>query len=332
MNILFIIKPENFPSARIRIKNLLPILIKNKIKPFVEVIPSKPRQKRSLFASASKFHLVVLQKELLPVKDIAFLRKNSKKLIFDFDDAIYYKPVFSKNNIEAEYCPKTRERFNAVINTADKVIVANQKLHEKTRMINQQVPIEIIPSAVETDVEVKDNYELRSPPVIGWVGLGSNLPFLVNFNSAFLKLNREIKFNLRIIADFSVDIPGIDVEFIKWDLKTQYKEITGFDVGIMPLTSTPCTEGKSAYKLLQYMTAGVPAVASAVGVNKKIGAEDKYCLLADDIEMFTEKLKLLLNDITIRKKLGKNGRKLIEENYSIEIIGKKLTYAIKSCI
>jgi glycosyltransferase involved in cell wall biosynthesis len=332
MNVLFIIKPEDFPSARIRVRNLLPILIKNQIEPVVEVIPRKYWRRRKLFASASQFSAVVLQKELVSIREILFLRKHAKSLIFDFDDAIYFDPVFTADNIDAKRCPKTLDRFTSIINSVDKVIVANDILLKQTRSINPNIPIQIIPSAVETDIVVKDDYQLSSPPIIGWVGLEINLRFVKNFAPAFLKLAEEMEIRLRIISSSSIDIPGINVEFKEWDLRTQYAEIAKFDIGIMPLTSNPCTEGKSAYKLLQYMAAGVPALASAVGVNKNIGGNDDFCLLANDVASFAEKLKLLLNDEQLRKNLGLKGRELVKDHYSIEVIGEKLADFLKSCI
>jgi len=330
MNVLFIVKPEDFPSARIRVRNLLPILIRNKIEPVVEVISHKYWRRRRLFASAGQFSAVVLQKELVSIREIMFLRKHAKSLIFDFDDAVYFNPVFTADNIDAQRCPKTLDRFTSIINSADKIIVANDILLKQTRAINPNIPVQIIPSAVEMDIVVKDDYQLSSPPIIGWVGLGINLRFLMNFAPAFLKLAKEMEIRLRIISSCSIDIPGVNVEFKEWDLKTQYAEIAKFDIGIMPLTSNPYTEGKSAYKLLQYMAAGVPALASAVGANKKIGENDNFCLLAKDAARFAEQLKLLLNDEQLRKNFGFKGRELVKNHYSIEVVGGKLADFLKS--
>lgn len=332
MKILFIVKSENFPSSRIRVRNLLPVLTRNQIEPIVEVFPHKFWKKRKLFALACRVSAVVLQKELISIKDLKSLRKHAKCLIFDFDDAIYFNPVFTADNIDAEDCPETMKRFTGIINSADKVIVANEVLLEQTRKINPQVPAAMIPSAVKTDITVKNDYQLSSPPVIGWVGLKSNLRFLVHFASVFQELAATGDIKLRILSSESIDIQGVNIEFRKWDLNTQYKEIAQFDIGIMPLTSNPCTEGKSAYKLLQYMAAGVPAVASAVGMNNIIGKNDEYCLLATDIAMFAEKLKLLLSDFELRQNLGSKGRELVKDHYSIEVLGNKLVDSLKSCI
>ncbi len=42
------------------------------------------------------------------------------------------------------------------------------------------------------------------------------------------------------------------------------------DIGIMPLPNAPWERGKCGYKLIQYMSCGMPVVASAVGVNADI--------------------------------------------------------------
>ena len=41
-------------------------------------------------------------------------------------------------------------------------------------------------------------------------------------------------------------------------------------IGIMPLPDTPFARGKSAFKLIQYLRAGLPAIASAVGENSHV--------------------------------------------------------------
>ena len=42
------------------------------------------------------------------------------------------------------------------------------------------------------------------------------------------------------------------------------------DIGVMPLTDDAWAKGKCGFKAIQYMSLGIPTIASDVGVNNKI--------------------------------------------------------------
>jgi glycosyltransferase involved in cell wall biosynthesis len=68
---------------------------------------------------------------------------------------------------------------------------------------------------------------------------------------------------LRVIAD-----AGRGAELVPWSLETEFARLAECHVGLAPLPSDPFTRGKCGYKLLQYYAAGLPAVASPVGVHR----------------------------------------------------------------
>ena len=125
-----------------------------------------------------------------------------------------------------------------------------------------------------------------------------------------------------------IEIPGVDIRFIPWNLETQEKEIAQFDIGVMPLPQTRHSAGKCGYKALQYMAAAVPPVVSDVGVNGGIVENGREGLVVPDIEGFYDALELLAIDHEHRKELGLNARKKTENAYSIHVIAKALAEAI----
>jgi hypothetical protein len=93
------------------------------------------------------------------------MRRFSRKLVFDFDDAIYYR-----HDAEEVLESATRhQKFNFLVKRVDLVIAGNKVLSDYSGQFNKN--IEIIPSAVETrNIPVKD-YGLASEKIIiGWVG------------------------------------------------------------------------------------------------------------------------------------------------------------------
>ena len=89
------------------------------------------------------------------------------------------------------------------------------------------------------------------------------------------------------------------------------------DIGIMPLPDDQWSKGKCGFKALQYMALGIPAVASRVGVNKKIIDNGQNGFLCSTDEEWLAALTLLIEDQALRKKMGALGRKKVIDNYSV---------------
>src|SRR5262249_36719724 len=89
-----------------------------------------------------------------------------------------------------------------------------------------------------------------------------------------------------------------------------------FDVGIMPLVDDPYQRGKCGCKLLQYMAAGLPTIASPVGVNQQL-LDGGRGLRATSEDEWHAALAELASDAGLRRSLGEAGRAFVERNYSL---------------
>ncbi|OGV57253.1 MAG: hypothetical protein A2X45_25225 [Lentisphaerae bacterium GWF2_50_93] len=333
MKILFLLKSETTPSTRIRFLDLRTHLAEAGIEPVMEMIPSSFWRKRVLFRTAAEYDAVVLQKRLLSLFDFCELRRYARRLVFDFDDAIYHKNA-SCSADPADYGSSTRMgKFRRTVRGADMVIAANRILADKTALVNPKVPVTIIPSSVDcSSFKVKTDYNLQAPPVVGWIGTKSTLRYLELVAPAFAELRSKRDFILRIMSNEKYVQPGINVDFVPWSLEAQNTGLCRFDIGIMPLSRDPFSEGKSAYKLLQYLAAGVPSVCSPVGMNADVSGNDEYCLTASDNSQFCHQMERLLDSCELRRSLGRKGRSLIEEKYSIKAVAGRLSSALKSVV
>ena len=325
MEVLYLVKSLKTPSSRIRAVDLAPHLAEHGIEMTVEALPKSFIDRRKLFRKASKYPLVVLQKRLLNRLEFPFLRGQARILGFDFDDAIYMRSASPSAN-PADYVSRTRmRRFRRIVKKTDFVIPANQVLANKVRDIVPGKPLEIIPSAVDCDdIKPRTDYHLDGPPILGWIGSRSTLRYLNMLAEPLQELQYEFHCQMWVIADRLPEIPGVHVEFIPWNLATQYDEIRKFDIGLMPLTADPFTEGKSSYKLLQYLATGVPAICSPVGMNVEVSGNEEYCLTATTPGEFDTQIRRLMGNMELRKQLGTNGPQLVAEKYSLAAVAKKL--------
>ena len=85
----------------------------------------------------------------------------------------------------------------------------------------------------------------------------------------------------------------------------------------MPLEMDIWSEGKCGFKGLQYMSLGIPALMSPVGVNTQIVSHEVNGFLPVKLEDWKNQLELLLSDVDLRKKIGEAGKKTIVERFSV---------------
>ncbi len=72
---------------------------------------------------------------------------------------------------------------------------------------------------------------------------------------------------LRIICDDFFDLSAMAVEKKAWSLETEAADLAACDIGLCPLPDDNFTRGKCGFKILQYFAAGLPVIASPVGIN-----------------------------------------------------------------
>jgi len=318
--ILFLTRDISTPSSRVRILDLLRELENYGWVSTVVPYPEKFIERLKLYNRMKQFDLVVLQKKLPAWLDTWLLKSFARKLAYDFDDAVYYR--HSSDGIE-----KSRSRykkFSRLVQKADLVIAGNRVLADFASQFSDKV--KIVPSAVETrNIPTKAYGKDENRVIIGWIGSSHTLSHLQTASPALSSLAGSYDLEMRIISNISVDIPGIRTKFIPWQLETQAREVSLFDIGIMPLPDNDYTRGKCGYKALQYMAAGVPPVVSDVGVNASIVSHGLDGLVAGSEEEFQQSLEALIIDGSLRQKLGESARMKVEKKFSIQVVGKLLS-------
>jgi glycosyltransferase involved in cell wall biosynthesis len=335
MKLLFITGSNTDPASRFRIFALLPYL-KSKGHD-IEVFTPSPdytwrikKKNRYIFwtrvyitqlsrffsyllcfKNLYKYDLVYINRTLLShskfLESIFF--KLSNRIIFDFDDAIYY--------------PNKHQRVGNYIRNATWVTPGNATLSEFAKIYNKNLTI--IPTVVDTSVYTLSERKTENIKVkIGWSGswdsMAVSFPFL---EKILIELNNNCQFKLIVISNNAPNfywLKKIDWEFIKWEEENEVEKLKEIDIGLMPLEDKPFEKGKCGLKLLQYMAIGIPTVASGVGVNSDIILHGKTGFVANKHEDWLKYLSKLINDTVLCEKMGRLGRERVIENYSIEYV------------
>lgn len=267
---------------------------------------------------ANYYDLIFIQKVLLPNFIIKFLKRRKKKIIFDFDDAIY-----------ADQKTYNKEKFDTQIVLYDAIILEN--IYTK-RYVNKHGNKKIL--MITGPIDCKHYHPKkgikRDKVVMGWIGISSTEQYLKILKNVFKKLSilyENLIFEL--VGAQKINLDGVRFTLKRWNLNTEVADLQNFDIGIIPLPDNAWTRGKGGYKLLQYMAVGIPAVASPVGVNKEIIQDGINGFLANSEEEWIEKLSLLIENPELRYKLGMKGRQTVEKSYSLKVNAPKSKAALE---
>jgi glycosyltransferase involved in cell wall biosynthesis len=105
---------------------------------------------------------------------------------------------------------------------------------------------------------------------------------------------------------------------VKWKKDTEIEDLLGFNIGIMPLVDDKWANGKCGFKALQYMSLGIPALVSPVGVNTQIVDDGINGFICNSEVEWKIAIEKLLTDKSLLEEMSKQTRKKIVDNYSVK--------------
>ncbi len=271
---------------------------------------------------APQFDYVFIHREAAPLGPPIFewllARVWRKKVIYDFDDAIWLANTSEENKVAARL--KMHSKVGVICRWSYGISAGNDYLCDYARQFNSNVILN--PTTVDTQHQHNAAlYERRQESdtiIIGWTGSHSTLKYLNLLEPVLQNLLRSgMPIQFLVLADKKPEL-AFDFIFIPWSEETEVRELAHADIGVMPLDNDLWAKGKCGFKAIQYLALSIPALASPVGVNSKIiddGINGYLCSTLKDWEM---RLAELIQNPTLRKKMGEAGRKKIEEHYSLE--------------
>lgn len=281
---------------------------------------------RSLYPKYCGFPVKRLYSKLLDV---------SGGVVWDFDDDIFENKEVSPAESEILF-----SKSNVITVTHDRL--------KNLLPVPQREKVRLIPTT-DGDVHVslqemnQGRYILYHEEIrMVWVASSSSLPFLehivVTLDNAASVVKRRLgkRLTLHVVCNMPLcthtTIQYLNIEFVKWSRDVALKELERAHIGIMPLDDTRFARGKGSFKIIQYMAAGLPSIASAVGFNNDVVVDKQTGFLASSTNDWIEGIIRLSEDFAYWSAVSQNARQRWDQCFSYDRNVRLLSNAILEAI
>jgi glycosyltransferase involved in cell wall biosynthesis len=245
--------------------------------------------------------------------------------VFDFDDAVWL-PNVSAANRRFQFL-KGFDKVNRILAMVSGVSAGCEYLASHARRFNSNVFV--VPTSIDLEKYGEPRtHEATDVLTVGWTGSVTTGAYLQLVAPALRRAAEAFPMRLRVIGA-EVEIPGVDVQCEPWTPQREVPAIRAFDVGLKPSPREEWVRGKCPMKDIQYMTLGVPPVATdfgTAGESIRHGASGFLCNSDDDWVAALDRLR----DVEERRRIGRAARTVVEERYSSTIAAAKFDEALHS--
>ncbi|WP_019451249.1 glycosyltransferase family 4 protein [Cupriavidus sp. BIS7] len=289
--------------GQVRVRYFPPLLVGQAVTNFVCRIPG--------IVGSFRADVTWLERNFVPGLD-DLSRIVHTPLVLDIDDAIWlYNPLGAKT-------------VGRLVSRAEMVLAGNQYLADWCSQFCEN--IRIIPTAIDTE-RFRPREQVKrdgAPFVVGWTGTSGNFRFLEMIEPALSAFFRDVPTaRFLVVADKRPHLPALPqdrIDFVPWSASAEHLLVQDMDVGLMPIDDTDLSRGKCSFKMLQYMAAGVPVVASPFGMNGEVFAAGDIGYAANTNADWIDALHRCQRDRELRIRQGQNGRGIIVSRFSTEVV------------
>ena len=275
----------------------------------------------SILLKVNDYSLIFIHREAAPIGPPVFewiiSKIFRKKMIYDFDDAIWLTDRQNESMILKTL--KWRSKVKSICRWSYKISCGNQFLCSYAKQFNKNVHYN--PTTIDTEnvhnlslQKIKKDHKV----IIGWTGSHSTLKYLNDLEPVLQSLEQKYyQLQVNVISYIPPPLNLKRIHFSLWSLATEISDLAQFDIGIMPLPDDEWAKGKCGFKALQYMALQIPTVASPVGVNTQIIQQGENGFLCSKTDEWENYISILIENKALRDSMGAAGRKIVVDLYSV---------------
>jgi len=254
----------------------------------------------------------------------AAIRRRAKRLLFDFDDAMWTRPGDEGFSGLTKW--RTQGRLRWWLRNADAVIAANHVLGDWAKPHARR--LEVLPMALDVSAWQPRPRPARRDIVLGWAGSPVMMHLLEEVEPALAAALQQVP-EMRL-AIYCGKRPKLSVPFdhVPFTPGTEPAFVQNLDIGLLPMVDTEMDRGRSPIKSLQYLSCGVPVVGSFVGASREV-LDASTSIAVQTPAQWTEAIVRLARDPALRQRLGAAGVERVRRDHSIDVVGGRLAGIIR---
>jgi glycosyltransferase involved in cell wall biosynthesis len=226
-------------------------------------------------------------------------------LVYETDDNLLQADTSLPHWKAAEIMDSTR----ACIGLADLVTVSTEPLAEAVRGQVPGADVRVLPNRIHADL-LGIERPRRDRLTIGWAGGSTHVRDVALIQEPLRGVLIGDHADMHFIGEDLSSLAGKG-RFTEWqpNVWDYYRKID-FDIGVIPLTSSPFNDCRSAIKALEYAALGIPVVASAMPAYSGFVQHGVTGYLASSEEDWRKYLWELVSDADARAEMGAAARAL----------------------
>ncbi len=244
------------------------------------------------------------ERELVPEK-FTLERFAGTRRVLDVDDAIWLNKSHFSEQL-ASHC--------------EGVIAGNDFIADHFREYGARVWM--IPTSVDTDRWQPAPAGQTDKWTIGWMGSSSNLKYLYLIEEQLADfLDDHADAELLVVCDrrpVFKRMPESKWRFTRWSPQNEVQLAQSMKVGLMPLAADEWSRGKCALKMIIYMAVGIPSIVTPTGVARELVEQHNAGVAAEGNHGWYTALSGLHQESAIAEDLGRRGRRVVEEQFSVK--------------
>ena len=306
MHLVALVESPEHVCCRYRVSAFRPWLEENGHRLDLCSLPRRCWSRLRLARILRRADVVILQRKLLPLWQLYLLRSVSRRLVFDFDDAVFLRDSYSPKGLHSV---RRLHRFIATLETVDRVAAGNGYLAGQAERWKMPRHVRVIPTCVEPARYSLAQHRHQGDGIeLVWVGSSSTLQGLESIKPLLEELGQQVSgIRLKLVCDRFLTLRHLPVVCCPWSEQKEVEAIATADIGISWLVDDLWSRGKCGLKVLQYMAAGLPVVANPVGMHTDLVREGQTGYLPHTPAEWIEAVRRLAQDVELRRAWGRPG-------------------------
>ncbi|MFI3332547.1 MAG: glycosyltransferase [Rikenellaceae bacterium] len=248
------------------------------------------------------------------------LRRRGVKIIWDFDDNIIDSREISRSN------------FDRLSELSHTIVVASPHLYTliQSRYLTKTIYLPTTDGTLygqhNSSVDYLREQSLDKELRIIWVGTSVSLAYLEPLAQMLEVLaQRSVARGRRVTFTVVCNHPllyrarGYTLRNVVWTREVAATELLNAHIGVMPLENSEFNRGKGGFKLIQYLSVGLPVVVSAVGINRDIVTRGEgYCINRLDSTRWIDALEEITSTPSRWREYSRSAKATWLERFSFE--------------